>query len=246
MGVGTDITHETELEKKIRAAERLAAAGTLTAGLAHEIRNPLNAAILQLSLLERQARRVEPKARASIMEPLDLVQSELRRLDTLLENFLAFARPRDHVRKKVDASALVERTVSLERELVNKEKKRLELEAEPRVFVSADESALNQVVLNLLKNAIEAAKSEVSVRVARHGARVELEFEDDGPGISSEHEERVFEPFFTTKGGGTGLGLPIVFTIVERHEGTIRFERRAGGGTRACVSLPALIETAAR
>lgn len=246
LGVGTDITHELELERKIRAAERLAAAGTLTAGLAHEIRNPLNAAILQLSLLNRLTRRLGPEVESSIAEPLELVQSELRRLDMLLENFLQFARPRDHARRMVDVSVLVDRAVSLERELAKKQKKRLEVVAQPGVYVLGDESALSQVVLNLLKNAIEAAKSKVVVHVSHRFGRVEIEFDDDGPGISPEHEDQVFDPFFTTKPDGTGLGLPIVFTMVERHEGTIRFERRPGGGTRFCVTLPAAPESDVR
>lgn len=238
-GVGTDITHETELERKIRAAERLAAAGTLTAGLAHEIRNPLNAAILQLSLLGRLVARMEAERREPLQAPLELVQSELRRLDTLLENFLAFARPKDYARQAVDFSALVERVTSLEAELVRDQDKRLEVEIQPGVRVSGDENALRQVVLNLLKNAIEASEHEVRVRVFTAGDRGELEIEDDGPGISPAHEARLFEPFFTTKPQGTGLGLPIVFTIVQRHEGSIRFERRSIGGTRVLVTLPA-------
>lgn len=237
-GVGTDITHEVELERKMRAAERLAAAGTLTAGLAHEIRNPLNAAILQLSLLERLSRRLPSEARAPIVAPLDLVQSELRRLDTLLENFLSFARPKDYARQPVDFSKLVERTVSLEAELAAKEEKTLAVNIEPRIFVSGDEGALQQVVLNLLKNALEAASREVRVQLSRHVDHLELEVEDDGPGIAPEHEARLFEPFFTTKSNGTGLGLPIVFTIVQRHEGSIAFARPVAGGTRFTVSLP--------
>lgn len=237
-GVGTDITHETELERKIRAAERLAAAGTLTAGLAHEIRNPLNAAILQLSLLERLMRRLEPEPRSQLVEPLDLVQSELRRLDTLLENFLAFARPKDYARRVVDLSSLVERIVSFERAVVTNQGKKLEASIRANARVNGDEDALRQVVLNLLKNAIEASEHEVWVRVLPSADRVELEIEDDGPGISPENETRLFEPFFTTKSQGTGLGLPIVFTIVERHEGSIRFERRPAGGTRVMVTLP--------
>lgn len=237
-GVGTDITHELELERKIRAAERLAAAGTLTAGLAHEIRNPLNAAILQLSLLERLSKRLPKEARPPITEPIDLVQSELRRLDTLLENFLAFARPRDYARAAIDFSGLVDRSVSLERALAANQKKQLESSIEPRVMVIGDEGALQQVVLNLLKNALEAADGYVRVGLNRLADRLELEIEDDGPGVAPEHEARLFEPFFTTKPQGTGLGLPIVFTIVQRHEGSIRFDRRESGGTRVTVTLP--------
>src|SRR5690606_156130 len=110
-GMGLDVTRQRELERKARTSEKLAAVGTLAAGLAHEIRNPLNAAGLQLSLLSRRIHKLPPEERGNLEQPLELVRTELSRLNSLLGDFLAFARPRDYARYPIDLSALVERIV---------------------------------------------------------------------------------------------------------------------------------------
>jgi len=238
-GMGLDVTRQRELERKARNSEKLAAVGTLAAGLAHEIRNPLNAAGLQLSLLSRRIGKLPQDERGSLEQPLELVRTELSRLNSLLGDFLAFARPREYTFYQVDLSALLERLVEFDGQSARAGGKVLRAEVAPSVHVLGDADALHQAFLNLLKNALEAAASEVRLRLDVEEERAVMRIEDDGPGIAPEVLARLFEPFFTTKPQGTGLGLSIVHTIVTQHGGEVGFApREHGPGTVATVSLP--------
>lgn len=237
-GMGIDVTRQRELERKAVVSEKLAAVGTLAAGLAHEIRNPLNAAGLQLSLLSRRINKLPPEERGSLEQPLELVRTELSRLNSLLGDFLAFARPREFTFYPVDLSALAHRVAELEQHSARELGKDLVLSIEPDVVVPGDSDALQQVVVNLLKNALEAARSRVELRVMRRDGEAVVEFRDDGPGIPQEVREHLFEPFYTTKPQGTGLGLSIVHTLVLTHGGEVELGDNDGGGALATVTLP--------
>ena len=237
-GIGSDVSEQRELERRAQTAEKLAAAGTLTAGLAHEIRNPLNAASLQLSVLTRHLKRIEAPERAPADETIELVQAELKRLDVLLEDFLAFARPRALLRDRLELTQLIREVVTLEQPVANEDGCLLSAELTPGIRVDADNSALRQVFLNLIKNALEAAHSEVMVRTFEEAGEAVVLIEDDGPGIPEELHERIFEPFYTTKSGGTGLGMAIAHTIMTNHHGGLSFSPRPGGGTIMRVTLP--------
>ena len=241
-----------ELARKAAVAEKLAAVGTMTAGLSHEIRNPLNAAALQLSVLERRLRRLPQDAQGALLEPLLLVRDEIRRLDHVLEDFLQFARPRDFVPRAIDLPAVVARVLDLlggeaQRRAIVVERDLARAEALPPV--SGEEERLRQVLVNLTLNAFEATPDGGRVRVgcapvepdpARPGDRggVALAIEDTGPGIPPAVRDRIFEPFFTTKAAGSGLGLSIVHAIVTQHGGAIVVEEGADGGARFVVTLP--------
>ncbi|MEW5853799.1 MAG: ATP-binding protein [Myxococcota bacterium] len=238
-GMGLDVTAQRELERRARVSDKLAAVGTLTAGLAHEIRNPLNAAMLQLSLLARRISKLPDDDRVPLDEPLRLVQDELGRLNGLLGDFLAFARPREYRRAPVDLSTLTREVVALNLELSRDRNVDLRAQVEDGVFCTGDPDALRGAVVNLVKNALEACKGRVSVDLHRDGSRAVLLVEDDGGGIPPEVTVRLFEPFFTTKSSGTGLGLPMVYTVVTGHGGDISLQNRdGGGGALARVSLP--------
>jgi len=237
-----------ELSRRAVTAEKLAAVGTMTAGLSHEIRNPLNAAALQLEVLERRVGRLGGDERRGLEEPLRLVKEEIRRLDHILEDFLQFARPRDLVHRPVELAAVVERTLDFLSRTFEHRGVRLERRLAAPAPVRGDEERIRQVVVNLALNALEAAREGgrvcVSVgepdpsRPAGAPRWVELTVEDDGPGIPLELRERVFEPFFTTKAAGSGLGLSIVHAVVSQHGGTVQAEEASGGGARITVRLP--------
>ncbi len=222
------------LTRRAQTAEKLAAVGTMTAGLSHEIRNPLNAAGLQLSVLERRIERLEPALKPLLLEPLRLVRDEIRRLDHMLEDFLQLAKPRELVARPVDLSALVGRVLDLLEKDAERRGVKLERRLAPNVTVAGDDSRLRQVVMNLALNALEAAGKggTVTLDVAELGSDVLLHVDDTGSGVPVELRERIFEPFFTTK--PQGLGPRATDRSRHRHAAWRRADgRRCAGGRRA-------------
>jgi signal transduction histidine kinase len=230
-------------------AEKLAAVGTMTAGLSHEIRNPLNAAALQLSVLERRIHRLGREAQPPLLEPLTLVKDEIRRLDHILEDFLQFARPREFVARPIDVVTVVTKVLDLLGGEAERHGVRLQRDLETVPPVAGDEERLRQVLVNLGLNALDAVKAGGLVRVSCRleppapdlpgtGPRVAILVDDDGSGIPPDARDRIFEPFFTTKAAGSGLGLSIVHAIVTQHGGRITVEESPEGGARFALTLP--------
>jgi PAS domain S-box-containing protein len=237
--IGRDTTDEDALAARVLQSEKLAAVGTLAAGLAHEIRNPLNGAKLHVTFLERGL--VRSGADPDMLDALRTVRDEIARLSGLVTDFLDFARPRVTHRAATSMRALCERAAQLVRPEAAAESVRLEVDLPPSdVLVSLDAGKMEQVLLNLVRNAIESTATAgggvVSLRLRREARKVILEVQDNGPGVS-EPTAPIFDPFFSTKPRGTGLGLSIVHRIVSDHDGTIAFESRPGY-TVFKVSLP--------
>jgi signal transduction histidine kinase len=228
-----------DLLRRANRAEKLAAVGTLAAGLSHEIRNPLNAAALQLTVLERRLKKLS-EIPATIYEPLALVQAEIQRLSNILDEFLQFARPRELQCAPVDVGALVGQVVELLQPQAEAGRVRLRATIDGATTVDADVARLQQALINLLLNAIQATPAGGEVRIAaeRRGDGVRLVIDDTGPGIAPELRERIFEPFFTTKEAGSGLGLPQVHSVVHQHGGTLTLEDNPAGGARFVLTLP--------
>ncbi len=245
LAVGIDITARLELERKTAETEAMAVMGTLTTSLAHEIRNPLNAAKLQLELLMRRAKRVVDAAPAvlQVVEPAELVRAELDRLSILLDDFLNLARPRQLDRRLCSVLELLDSVATLKQPLAQTLGVNLSVHVEDRALsMRADADRLRQVLLNLVGNALEAiadrghGKVELRARALPEGG-VEVSVLDDGPGVSDNLLEAAFQPFVTSKQAGTGLGLAIVRKIVAQHGGEIALLRREGGGTNAQFSI---------
>jgi signal transduction histidine kinase len=234
------VRDEEQRLRHLYRAERLATAGTIAAGLAHEIRNPLTAVRTGVQIL-RDREDIPSDACALLGE----VVHEVDRIDRLVESLLLFARAPRAARQRVDLADLARRSVSLLAARARKGGVTMTVSAPPApVLVSGDPGELEQVALNLLINAVEAHAGSVEVAVTAEGSVATLEVRDRGPGISGDLLDRVFEPFFTTKVDGSGLGLPISFAIVRRHGGELTLENAAGGGALARVSLPRSEETA--
>ncbi len=229
-----------ELARRVQTAEKLAAIGTLTAGLSHEIRNPLNAAGLQLQVLERRIEQVNPEElRATLLKPLSLVRNEIRRLDRLLEDFLQFSRPRELKSERVELPTLISNIVELLEKNAETSKITLVKRLAAHAAVNGDDARLRQAVMNLALNAIQASPGgTVTFGVEPSINQVQLTVDDTGPGVPRELRDRIFEPFFTTKSGGTGLGLPLVHSIVTQHGGSITVADSPAGGARFTVTLP--------
>ncbi len=236
--VGTDITDEQEVLARRMRADRLAAVGTLAAGLAHEIRNPLNSALLQLTVLQRRLER--PDAPAESLQPVAAaVDQELRRLDRLVNDFIAFAQPRPLDLRPTDLASLCETIAAAIGAEVQAAGIRLKLELPSGLpLLDADPERLQHVLLNLARNAMEAmtGEGELTLRLRRTAAAIEIDVCDTGPGFPD--DAPVFDAFFTTKPNGTGLGLSIVHRIVADHGGTVSVRSRPGS-TCFTVALPA-------
>ena len=237
--IGQDTTDHNLLAERTRHHEKLAAVGTLAAGLAHEIRNPLNGAQLHVSFLERALKRAN--APADTLEAVAVVGEEIKRLAALVTEFLDFARPRPPELRPANVRTLCERAVQMVSARAAEANVALSSDLPTReVTLQADAAKLEQVLLNLLGNAIEAliprGHGSVVLRVRRQPRRVVIEVEDDGPGLPSP-DAPIFDAFFSTKPNGTGLGLAITHRIVTDHGGDIDVESRPGR-TLFRVSLP--------
>jgi signal transduction histidine kinase len=236
--VGVDVTRERELERRARMNERLAAAGALAAGLAHEIRNPLNGASLHLSVLDRALAR-SPEVPEAARDASAVLRAEIRRLGALVTDFLDVARPKPLARAPVDVNDVARSVQALLAPEAEARRVTLELEAFPfPATAQVDSERTKQVLVNLVRNALEAVKEggHVAVRVRRLPHEVEVDVHDDGPGIP-DPTAPIFDAFFTTKDRGTGLGLSIVQRIVTDHGGEVSFASRPGA-TTFTVRLP--------
>lgn len=243
MAVAQAVRHldeKRELGRRAQAAERLAAVGSMAAGLSHEIKNPLNAAALQLNVLERRLRKLPDEAQPALLQPLAIVQDEIRRLNSILEEFLQYARPRELVPERVDLEALLARVLDLLQPQAEQARVSLERRLGRLPQVMGDGGRLQQAIMNILLNGIQATPAGGWVRVTTEGEapRVRIVIEDSGPGIPEELRGRVFEPFFTTKPAGSGLGLPLVHTVVNQHGGSIAVGASEAGGARFVIALP--------
>ena len=244
-----DITDWLALEQRVRVADKLAALHTLSAGVAHELRNPLSAMDLNLHLLEEELRE-----RASLPEQaaryLQVLNTECRRLTVILDNFMKFARPGSVGLHEVNVSALIAHIMALMQFEAEERKIRLEQTVDEWLpSVLGDETAISQILVNIIINAFHAMPSGGICRVVaetRHtnGTRWLLVLvTDTGIGIKKEDLARVFEPFYTTKTNGTGLGLAIAYRIMEDHGGTIQISSTPGVGTTTVLTFPVAIET---
>jgi len=226
--VGVDVTGEDEMLRRTLRAERLAAVGTLAAGLAHEVRNPLNSAALQLAVLERRLERGEAPERTTPI--VHVIKGEIDRLDRLVREFLAFAKPAPLEARPIDVAALLGSTADLIAPEAEAARIRLTVQTAAELPpASGDAERLRQVLLNLTRNAVEAMQAtggHVRLRARPAAGMMEIEVEDDGPGFPNDLP--VFDAFFTTKDQGTGLGLSLVHRIIQDHGGTIRVASRPG------------------
>lgn len=235
-----DVTEVNRLELQLRRADKLAALGTLAAGVAHEVKNPLHALSLNLHLLTQELDSPEP-SKVEFAGYLDILRSEIQRIHRIVENFLRFSKPSIPEVKPLDLNALVERVLSLVAFEAADQGVTIETEFDATLdSVAGDEGQLAQVVLNLVINALQAMPSGGCLALATrgHDGWAELTVKDTGEGIPPELFPQIFDPYFTTRPGGVGLGLAIAHRIVEGHHGMIDVETTAGKGTVMVVRLP--------
>ena len=233
-----DLTEIRSMEESVRRKDRLAAVGRVAAGLAHEIRNPLGAMRGAIQVLESNT---APETRdASLM---DIILKESDRLNSIITNFLGYARPSAGDFTDTNVGEAILNTLMLLRHSPDvREDHKLESDigSEP-VVISADGAQLKQIFWNLARNAIQAMPDGGTLRVALESIpnnRIRILFEDTGHGMSPDQVEQLFEPFSNSTSGGTGLGLSIVYQIVKDHNGVINVRSLEGKGTTITVELP--------
>jgi two-component system sensor histidine kinase HydH len=228
------------IEAQVVRTGRLQALGQLSAGLAHEIRNPLATLKTAAALVGDEIPETSPRRRF-----VGILQQELERLEGLLERFLAFARPAALLVRQVDVVEVIERATALARPQANLRGILIETSSAASASLSCDPDRLAQVLLNLLLNAVQFSPAQGIIEVAYErralpqGTFHVIRVRDEGPGVEPAHREQMFDPFFTTRPEGTGLGLSIASRLMDEHGGWIEEENRPEGGAEFRVVLPA-------
>ncbi|MBI3637253.1 MAG: PAS domain S-box protein, partial [Candidatus Rokubacteria bacterium] len=243
MAFVTDITHRLALDQATRQSEKLTALGTLAAGLAHELNNPLGIMIsrIELMLLENDQGQLSDAVR----EDLDVLHRHAQRVSRLVHGLLSFARPSVPERRPIDLNHVVDEILLLAEKQLSRTGIRTTAALDRGLPpVLGDFGALQQVVLNLVTNAYQAMENGGDIRIVTRPAPdmsgwVELLVEDTGPGIPPDVVSKIFDPFYTTKPEGTGLGLSITYRIVHDHDGAVHVDSTPGEGTTFRLRFPA-------
>ncbi|HBW34994.1 ATP-binding protein [Desulfosporosinus sp. BICA1-9] len=227
------------LEGEIRQTERVIALGHMSAGLAHEIRNPLGIMKVSIQMLAQ-----EKSDDGVVTEYCRVLLEECERLNRLMSEFLTFARPKELVRERIPVGKLLDEEVSLIQPTLWQ--KNIELEQArnsiDRQEVEVDPDQMKQVILNILLNAIDAQGEGgvIHLEGVQQDGLVGFAVSDEGPGISPDAMPYIYDPFFTTKEKGTGLGLSVVHRILDQHGGKISATNRSKRGVRVEILLPSV------
>jgi signal transduction histidine kinase len=243
-----DVSDWLVLEQRVRGAEKLAALHTLSAGVAHELRNPLSAVDLNLQLLEEQLEE-ENRLTSTTTRYLKVLNAETRRLTAILDNFMKFARPSSLQFHQCDVNSVIAHIASLLQHEADERHVRLQLTMTDDIpTIMGDETQISQALLNMVVNAFQAMPDGGVVDImaapitVNDKVWVEIIVRDSGVGIKSEDLSRLFEPFFTTKVSGSGLGLAIVYRILQDHQGDIKVSSTPGRGTSVVIKLPTCLQ----
>lgn len=227
-----------EIEAQLRRRDRLSAIGEVALGIAHEVRNPLGIIKTSTELLLRR-----PESSPQDSKLLNYVNEEVRRIDALISEFLALAKPAPPAMREIEPKAVLERVAEFCEPELSRRNVTLELiDRAPGEFVQGDDNQLFQAALNLIINALEAMEKDgrINLTLEPAGTELAMRFADTGPGIPADLKERIFNPFFTTKVRGTGLGLAKVFAVMESHGGRVECISEPGHGAVFTLYLPRL------
>ncbi len=232
-----DIESRRQLEQQLDVSSRLAAIGRLTGGVAHEIKNPLNAMALHLEVLKNRLNGDQPE--------IEVIGREIKRLDTVVKTFLNFNRPVDLKYGPMDFNELVKQVLALVSVDATAKNIALKTVLQPgQLWINGDPDLLQQAVLNIVNNGMEAMAGggTLTTRTSSDGGQCQLTVTDAGPGIAPENQSRIFQLYFTTKEAGSGIGLATTFRVVQLHNGTIDFTSEAGKGTTFRLRFPLMAD----
>ncbi|MFH0931705.1 MAG: ATP-binding protein [Candidatus Zixiibacteriota bacterium] len=235
-----DMTELKKYEEEAKRAERLSTLGNLAAGVAHEIRNPLNAISIAAQRLKSEF--VPIKDKEEYLNFTQTILNEIKRLDQTINQFLSLAKVQKLDLVSTDMNSFLSEVISL-MEIEAKEKGILiekEIENIPEIRIDREE--MKKATVNVILNGIQAmpagGKMKISGKLDRSGKEIIIKIKDSGPGIPEENLSKIFQPYFTTKDKGTGLGLAIAYRIIADHKGKIEVESKVGKGTTFIIKLP--------
>jgi PAS domain S-box-containing protein len=233
-----DLDSIESINTQLQVSERLAAVGRITAGVAHEVKNPLNSMRLWLENLKEC---LPPDTDGGAQQAVHVLDTEIDRLDAVVKRFLDFSRPMEVRLEPTQLSKLLKEVLEIAQPQMQKSKvevAQLLPIGVPDVFV--DRALLKQAVLNLVLNAVEAMPNggQLQLTLNRRGDMAEIIVGDTGKGIPLENRQKIFQLFFTTRPGGSGIGLASTFRIVQLHNGSIDFTSEVGRGTTFRIELP--------
>jgi signal transduction histidine kinase len=236
MLVARNLTYLSQVESTLSYSRKLAALGRLSAGIAHEVKNPLNATMIHLELLKMQL-----ADHPTSLEHVAVITAQMRRLDEVVQGFLKFTRPEDLQLRPVSIAPLIEELMPvISAEAANHGiEVKLEFPADLPA-ANADSGLLQQAFLNLALNACQAMPNGGRLRIAASRTslrQIAVIFEDTGMGIPPEHLARIFDLYFTTKEHGSGLGLSLVYRTIQLHDGEVEVQSVPGHGTTFRVLL---------
>ena len=233
-----DLESVKTLQSLISYSAKLTELGRLTSGVAHEVKNPLNAMMIQLELLRE---RLEG-APGEVQENLEIIAGEIRRLDRVVQGFLRFVRPQELNLKPVDVNGVLRDMVALLEAEWGPAGVRFSIEADPTLpLVAADQELLHQALMNIVLNACQAMPSGGDVQISTDravAASVTIRVADEGVGIPPADLDKIFKLYYTTKPDGSGIGLAVAYRIVQLHDGAIDVASEIGRGTTVSVRLP--------
>ncbi len=226
------------LQEDLRRREKLSAMGELAAGVAHEIRNPLNAMSLAAQRLLKRLNADQNETEKTLVLSM---RQEIRRLDTIIRQFLDFARPAPLNPQPTRLLSLINSVKDLYAAKMESRQIRLNISCPESIVAGLDPDKIRQVLVNLLENSLQAMENNgtISIDVRSTGTRLTLTLSDSGRGIPADILPKIFNLYFTTKSTGNGLGLPEVQRIISEHQGHIQVESREGSGTVFTLDLPA-------
>lgn len=230
-----DLTEIKELENRLRTSEKLALLGQLSAGLAHEIRNPLSAISGSVEILSEEVKPTEENLRL-----VKVATQEVERLNLLVEDFLLLTVPIQKIPTPVDVGLNISETVESFMRSVRKNGLEVVVDIQKEIYVQADSYRLKQAIWNLLLNSMQAMPNggKIIIQSYLEEENIRIKVSDNGCGIDEKIMSRIFEPFFTTKKVGTGLGLAIVLKVIEGYNGKIDVISSEGKGTTFVITLP--------
>lgn len=236
--VQRDITEFKNLEKKLYNSQKLAALGQLSAGIAHEVRNPLSSIKMSLQILEK---RMNPEG--NDLKRFKIAQKEVEHLEELVNNVLVFAKPVEPKIVPTDLNKVLEQAIALSEKIIQDKQIDIRLEKQEIPMVNIDVAMITDAFVNVLRNAVEALEDKGYIRIYARSIgsqppSVLVVVEDNGCGIDEADMPHLFNPFFTRKKYGTGLGLSQVLKIVEVHQGKLEIISEKEKGTKVCVTLP--------